>query len=75
MHRAWENRLRVRFLTLTDGSSDSDGNGLMTVADVYEAWNRFRTDLKKKGYIKEYCAVLEACSNTERLHLSDSPNV
>ncbi len=57
IQRAWfEDRQRVRLLTLTDGT---EGTGLLTVADFYERWNRFRVRMKRAGYISEFCAVLE----------------
>jgi hypothetical protein len=56
-------------LTLTDGTKDACGNGTMDVADFYKAWNRLRTHLKAENIIAEYCAVMESCSETDRLHL------
>lgn len=52
--RAFARNERVRFLTLTDGSA-----GAMTVADLYDSWNRLRLNLKRKGYLSEYAAALE----------------
>ncbi len=37
LRTAWANGERVRFMTLTDGSA-----GTMTVAGLYDAWNRLR---------------------------------
>lgn len=56
---AWEADERVRLMTLTDGTSTSDGDGEMSVADFYAAWNRFRSRLKKAELLHEYCAILE----------------
>lgn len=52
--RAFARNERVRFLTLTDAAA-----GLMSVADLYAAWNRLRLNLKRGGYLAEYAAALE----------------
>lgn len=54
LERAWARGERVRLMTLTDGPT-----GAMTVADLYEAWNRLRTRLRKAGLLHEFAAVLE----------------
>lgn len=53
---------RVRLMTLTDGT------GSMTVHDLYVAWNRLRTRLRKSGHLNEYAAVLETTA-AGALHL------
>jgi len=58
LERAFGAGERVRLMTLTD-----NGDGAMTVADFYAAWNRLRVRLRRsrKGgpYVTEYAAVLE----------------
>jgi hypothetical protein len=54
---------RVRLATFTDGSG-----GEMTVATLYEAWNRLRTKLRRKGVLEEFAAVLETTA-AGALHL------
>jgi hypothetical protein len=41
-------------MTLTDGTG-----GQMTVADLYEAWNRLALALRREGVLREYAAVVE----------------
>jgi hypothetical protein len=43
-------------MTLTDGQG---GSGGLSMGDLYEAWNRFRTRLKKSGELEQYAAVVE----------------
>ncbi len=58
MRIAWEKGERARFMTLTDTRG-----GTMTVAELYEAWNKLRTRLtrERKGgrLVQEYAAVVE----------------
>jgi hypothetical protein len=51
---------RVRFLTLTDGE------GSMTVPELYAAWSRFRHRMRYRGMLGEYALAVEVGS---RLHL------
>ncbi len=51
---------RVRFLTLTDGE------GSMTVPELYAAWNRFRQRMRRRDMLKDYALAVEVGS---RLHL------
>ena len=44
---------RVRFITLT---APPEG---MTLKQLYAAWNRLRTTLRKSGELAQYCAVVE----------------
>jgi hypothetical protein len=44
---------RVRFLTLTSGTE------ALSNRELYEAWNRVRTTLRKSGELSEYLAVVE----------------
>lgn len=53
INRASRRGERIRFLTLT---SPPEG---MTLADLYAAWNRLRTTLRKSGELREFCAVVE----------------
>lgn len=54
---------RVRLMTLTDGTG-----GDLAARDVYEAWNRLRTRLRKRGLLSEYAAVMET-TQAGALHL------
>jgi hypothetical protein len=54
MYKAFLDGLLVRFLTVTD-----DGKGQMSVADLYDSWNRLRLILKRGGYLSDYAAALE----------------
>ncbi len=51
---------RVRFLTLTDG------DGSMTVPELYAAWSRFRHRMRYRGMLDDYALAVEVGS---RLHL------
>ncbi len=51
---------RVRFLTLTDGE------GSMTVPELYAAWSRFRQRMRRREMLDEYALAIEVGS---RLHL------
>jgi hypothetical protein len=54
VERAQERGERVRFLTLT-----SPGDAPLSNRQLYEAWNRVRTTLRKSGELAEYLAVVE----------------
>jgi hypothetical protein len=45
---------KVRFLTVT-----SPGGHALSTRELYEAWNRLRTTLRKSGELAEYLAVVE----------------
>ncbi len=51
---------RVRFLTLTDGE------GSMTVPELYAAWGRFRQRMRRRELLDDYALAVEVGS---RLHL------
>lgn len=58
LETAWGRGERVRFMTLTDDSA-----GELTVAGLYDAWNRLRArltrDRRDGRYVNEYAAVVE----------------
>jgi len=54
---------RVRLMTLTDGTG-----GDLAACDFYDAWNRLRTRLRKRGLLSEYAAVMET-TQAGALHL------
>jgi hypothetical protein len=53
---------RIRFVTLT---APPQG---MNLVELYAAWNRMRTALKKSGELSQYCAVVELGGQSDRSH-------